>query len=215
MTHTLHRRGTAESLSDDYVLLCMPEPGINDSGSPPKLREFLRIAMRHNPKNIGEMAFGNMYSHKSEEVIVNAQKIVHAVYDNSAVVVQVLKELKEADLGLSVVVSGILDSVNDCCQKAGLKRHTVEFSLGIWGKTEKLPSDDILEVTTMCGHGLVPTNLVESLVEDIKNGRKKPEDAAKELAVHCCCGIFNPTRATKLLAAMAGAGDTEVEYSVC
>ena len=215
MTHTLHRRGTAESLSDDYVLLCMPEPGINDSGSPPKLREFLRIAMRHNPKNIGEMAFGNMYSHKSEEVIVNAQKIVHAVYDNSAVVVQVLKELKEADLGLSVVVSGILDSVNDCCQKAGLKRHTVEFSLGIWGKTEKLPSNDILEVTTMCGHGLVPTNLVESLVEDIKNGRKKPEDAAKELAVHCCCGIFNPTRATKLLAAMAGAGDTEVEYSVC
>lgn len=215
MTHTLHRRGTAESLSDDYVLLCMPEPGINDSGSPPKLREFLRIAMRHNPKNIGEMAFGNMYSHKSEEVIANAQKIVHAVYDNSAAVVQVLKELKEADLGLSVVVSGILDSVNDCCQKAGLKRHTVEFSLGIWGKTEKLPSDDILEVTTMCGHGLVPTNLVESLVEDIKNGRKKPEDAAKELAVHCCCGIFNPTRATKLLAAMAGAGDTEVEYSVC
>ena len=215
MTHTLHRRGTAESLSDDYVLLCMPEPGINDSGSPPKLREFLRIAMRHNPKNIGEMAFGNMYSHKSEEVIANAQKIVHAVYDNSAAVVQVLKELKEADLGLSVVVSGILDSVNDCCQKAGLKRHTVEFSLGIWGKTEKLPSNDILEVTTMCGHGLVPTNLVESLVEDIKNGRKKPEDAAKELAVHCCCGIFNPTRATKLLAAMAGAGDTEVEYSVC
>lgn len=215
MTHTLHRRGTAESLSDDYVLLCMPEPGINDSGSPPKLREFLRIAMRHNPKNIGEMAFGNMYSHKSEEVIANAQKIVHAVYDNSAAVVQVLKELKEADLGLSVVVSGILDSVNDCCQKAGLKRHTVEFSLGIWGKTEKLPSDDILEVTTMCGHGLVPTNLVKSLVEDIKNGRKKPEDAAKELAVHCCCGIFNPTRATKLLAAMAGAGDTEVEYSVC
>jgi len=200
MTHTLHRRGTAESLSDDYVLLCMPEPGINDSGSPPKLREFLRIAMRHNPKNIGEMAFGNMYSHKSEEVIANAQKIVHAVYDNSAAVVQVLKELKEA---------------NDCCQKAGLKRHTVEFSLGIWGKTEKLPSNDILEVTTMCGHGLVPTNLVESLVEDIKNGRKKPEDAAKELAVHCCCGIFNPTRATKLLAAMAGAGDTEVEYSVC
>ena len=215
MTHTLHRRGTAESLSDDYVLLCMPEPGINDSGSAPKLREFLRIAMRHNPKNIGEMAFGNMYSHKSEEVIANAQKIVHAVYDNSAAVVQVLKELKEADFGLSVVVSGILNSVNDCCQKAGLKRHTVEFSLGIWGKTEKLPSNDILEVTTMCGHGLVPTNLVESLVEDIKNGRKKPEDAAKELAVHCCCGIFNPTRATKLLAAMAGAGGTEVEYSVC
>jgi len=202
MTHTLHRRGTAESLSEDYVLLCMAEPGINDDGSAPKLQEFLRIAMRHNPKNIGEMTFGNMYNHKPEEVIDNAQKIAHAVFDNAEVVTQVLKELKDANLGLSVVVSGILDSVNECCQKAGLKRHTVEFSLGIWGKTERLPSNDILQVTTMCGHGLVPSNLVKSLMEDIQKGIRSPEDAAKELAAQCCCGVFNPTRATKLLAAM-------------
>ena len=203
MTHTLHRRGTAENLSNDYVLLCMAEPGINDEGSVPKLKEFLQIAMRHDPKNIGEMAYGNMYSHKTEDVITNASKIVHAVYDTPEAVIEALKDLKEADLGLSVVVSGILDNVNECCQKAGLKRHTVNFSLGIWGKTKKLPSDEVLQVTTMCGHGLVPANLVTSLVEDIKKGNKKAEDASKELARHCCCGIFNPLRAAKLLAAMA------------
>jgi len=104
---------------------------------------------------------------------------------------------------LSVVVSGILDPVNECCQKAGLKRHTVEFSLGIWGKTEKLPSNDILEITTMCGHAMVSANLVESMLEDIKKGIKSPHDAAKELTSHCCCGVFNPARATKLLAAIA------------
>ena len=208
MTHTLHRRGTAENLSEDYVVLCIPAMGINDSGSDLKLQEFLRIAMRHNPKNIGSITIGNMYSHKPEEVIAGAHGIVHAVFDNAEVVTQVLKELKDANLGMSVVVSGILDSVNDCCQKAGLRRHTVEFSLGIWGKTEKLPSNDILEVTTMCGHALVSSNLVKSMVENIQKGIKTPEDAAKELVAQCCCGVFNPTRTTKLLAAMAGSEES-------
>jgi len=55
----------------------------------------------------------------------------------------------------------------------------------------------------MCGHGLVSTNLVNSVVEEIKAGTKTPEDAAKELTPQCACGIFNPARAAKLLAAMA------------
>jgi len=101
----------------------------------------------------------------------------------------VLRELEGADIGLSVVVSGILDSVNECSQKAGLKCHTLEFSLGIWDKTEKLPSNEILEITTMCGHAMVSANLVKSMVEDIKKGIENPDDAAKELASHCCCGV--------------------------
>jgi len=52
----------------------------------------------------------------------------------------------------------------------------------------------------------VSANLVKSIVEDVKKGIKSPDDAAKELASHCCCGLFNPARATKLLAAMAGLG---------
>lgn len=203
MTHTLHRRGTADSLSGDYVMLCIRAAGINDVGSDAKLQEFLRIAMHHDPKNIGSVRM-NMYSHKPAEVIASAHSVAHAVFDNHQAVTQVLRELKQADLGLSVVVSGVLDSVNECCQQAGLKPHTVEFSLGIWGMTEKLPSDDVLEVTTMCGHAMVSADLVESMVADIRKGIKSPDDAAKELASHCCCGVFNPARAARLLAAMAG-----------
>lgn len=203
MTHSLHRRGTAESLSKDYVMLILPAIGINESDQIPKLQEFLRIALRHDPKNIGSIMKGGMYSCKPEEVIAGAYGVAHAVFDNPQAVTQVLRELKEADLGLSVVVSGIFESVDECLQKAGLKHHTANFSLGIWGKTEKLPSDAILEVTTMCGHGLISTNLVKSLVEGIKAGTKTPEGAAKELAPGCMCGIFNPARAAELLAAMA------------
>ena len=203
MTHSLHRRGTAESLSGDYVLLCLPAIGINDDGHDPKLQEFLRIALRHDPTNIGAIMTGNLYSHKSEEVVDAAHGIVHAVFVSQDVVIEVLKELEKADLGMSVVVSGIFENVDECLKKVGLKHHTANFSLGIWGKTEKLPSEDILEVTTMCGHGLISTNLAKSMVEEVKSGAKTPEDAAKELVPNCTCGIFNPARAAKLLAVMA------------
>lgn len=203
MTHSLQRRGTAESLCEDYVMLCVPAIGINDSGHAQKFQEFLRIALRHDPKNIGCAEMGSMYRYTVEEVIASAYGMVHAVFDNPHAVTQVLKELKEVDLGMSVVVAGILDSVNECCQKARLKRHTVELSLGIWGKTEKLPSNDILEVTSMCGHGLISASLVNSLVGEIKAGAKTPEDATREMTPNCTCGIFNPARAAKLLAAMA------------
>ena len=203
MTHSLHRRVTAESLSGDYVMLCLPAVGINDDDHDSKLREFLRIALRHDPVNIGAIMLGNMYSHKAQEVVDSAHGIVHAVFVSKDVVSEVLKELKEAALGMSVVVSGIFENVDECAEKAGLKHHTANFSLGIWGKTEKLPSNDILEVTTMCGHAMVSANLVTTMVDEVKAGRKTPEEAAKVLAPQCACGVFNPARAAKLLAAMA------------
>jgi len=202
MTHTLHRRGTVESLSEDYVMLTIQAVGINEDGAVPKMQEFLRIALRHNPKNIGSVSMGGMID-KPEEVIANLDKIGHAVFDNKEAVTEVLKELKEADLGISVVVSGIFKNVDECIEKAGLKHHTANFSLGIWGRTEKLPSNDILEITTMCGHALIASNLVKAMVAEIKAGTKTPEAAAKVLMPQCACGVFNPARAAKLLVAMA------------
>ena len=204
MTHSLHRRGTAESLSEDYVMIMLRSIGINDSGYLPKCQEFLRIALRHNPINIGSEMKGSMYEYKPEEIIADAKGDSHVVFDNPQALTEFLRDLKEADLGLSVVVSGIFENVDECLEKAGLKHHTANFSLGIWGKTEKLPSNDILELTTMCGHGLIATNLVKAMVKEIKAGTKTPEEAAKVLAPNCTCGIFNPARAAKLLAKAAG-----------
>ena len=204
MTHSLHRRGTAESLSEDYVMIMLRSIGINDSGYLPKCQEFLRIALHHNPVNIGSEMKGSMYEYKPEEIIADAKGDSHVVFDNPQALTEFLRDLKEADLGLSVVVSGIFENVDECLEKAGLKHHTANFSLGIWGKTEKLPSNDILELTTMCGHGLIATNLVKAMVKEIKASTKTPEEAAKVLAPNCTCGIFNPARAAKLLAKAAG-----------
>jgi hypothetical protein len=203
MTHSLHRRGTRESLSEDYVMLCLPAVGINDEGHAPKLKKFLEIAVRYDPVNIGAIKLGNMYSHSKEEVVAAAQAVAHAVFVKQEQVANMLKDLEKADLGMSVVVSGIFENVDQCLEKAGLKHHTANFSLGIWGKTEKLPPNEILEVATMCGHAMISANLIKSMVDEIKAGRKTPEEAAKVLAPQCACGVFNPARAAKLMAAMA------------
>ena len=205
MTHSLHRRGTEESLNKDYVFLCMSAKGINEEGSEDKMREFLKINLHHNPVNMGDMRTGNMYNCSVDEILakVTSTSIVHGVFTDRDTVTKVLQELKDADLGMSVVVSGPFTTVEEICQAAGLCPHSVDYSLDIWGKREKLPADEIMEVTTMCGHAMIASNLVKSLVNDIKAGEISAEEAGKEVAKLCECGIFNPSRAADLLSAMA------------
>ena len=85
----------------------------------------------------------------------------------------------------------------------GLNPHSVDFSGGIWGNTKKLPAKEIQEVTTMCGHAMVASNLVKSMVDDIKMGSVTASEAGKQLAKQCACGIFNPARAADLMQDMA------------
>jgi hypothetical protein len=177
--------------------------GFNNEGYLDKCKEFLRIAARHNPVNIASEMKGNVFEYPLEEIISQAEGDSMCVFDNPDNLTAFLKDLKEADLGLSVVVSGIYERVDECLDKAGLRHHTGNFSLGIWGKTELLPDNDVLEITTMCGHGQISTNLVKAMVQDVRDGRRSVEDAVKILTPNCKCGVFNPMRASELLAAMA------------
>jgi len=202
MTHTLHRRGSRESLANDFPVLCMVAMGINNVGSKPALQEFFRIASRHNPANMGSVT-ANFIVTPLDEVIAGAHNLSQTVFSSKEDLMAMLKDLKEADLGISIIVSGLVDVVSECCRAAGLKRHTVEFSLGIWGKTELLPPDDVLEVTTMCGHAMISPKFVQSVVEDVRAGKMTAEAAGKSLAPQCTCGIFNPVRAGELVAGLA------------
>lgn len=203
MSHTLHRRGTTENLAHDYVVLAMSAKGINEKGSAKKLQDFLRIALRYTPVNIGDMKTSNMYQLDPKEIIqqVKDTSIVHAVFTDPNTVAEVLQELKEANWGMSVVLSGLFEPVRECCRRIGQKPapHTIEYSLGVWGQTNKLPADPVMEISTMCGHGMVAFNLVLDAFEEVKSGRVSPEEAARRLAEPCVCGVFNPTRAAELL----------------
>lgn len=200
MTHTLHRRGTKESLSKDFVVIILPVAGVNDQNLLQKQRKFLDITTKHKPVNVGDRWLGNLYTKgvTLEKIYADPKPLPVAVYDNKAAVTAVLKELKEADLGLSVVVSGVFDEVFDAAKKAGLKPHSLNMSLGIWGKTKLLPKENDLGITTMCGHCMVTPQLVKYLRRQISVGKMKPGDAAKKIAGGCICGAFNPARATQL-----------------
>jgi len=201
MTHTLHRSGTVESLSIDYPVLLIAAQGINSKNSAPKMRKALEIVLKHNPVNFGDMRTGN-YFRKGLKTVLNSTKdnsIVHGVFTNRKDLEECLKELQNADLGMSVVVSGLFSEVRDSLKKIGLKPHSLNISMGIFGKKELLPEQGILDITTMCGHHCVSPLLVKKMVSDIKRDKTSIEEAARELAKPCVCGVFNTLRAERLL----------------
>ncbi len=201
MTHTLHRRGDRENLSSDYIVFTMSAKGFNEEGSAEKMKEFLKILLKYHPVNFGDMITGNCYVKSAEEIWynINTTSIIHAVFTDEVTVSKILRELRARDLGLSVVVTGIHETTEECCQEAGLQKHTVEHSMGIFGDLNRLPEEAVLQLSTMCGHAMVPANLVLRMVREIKKEKKSFQDAALELTKPCHCGIYNPARAEKLL----------------
>ena len=201
MTHTLHREGTLKNLRDDFVVFTMSAKTVNAKGSGEKMRKFFEILEKYNGVNYGDMKTGNILNSDRDTIHdgIGDTSIVHFVFTDKAVVGKVLDELEEAHLGTSVIVSGLVEETDRLCKQAGLRMHTVEFSGGVHGKLGLLPEKPVLEITTMCGHGMVASNLVREMVRQIKKGKKSLEEAGLELAKPCQCGVFNPKRAEALL----------------
>ena len=207
MTHTLHRTGSEQSLSEDFVVLMMPSKDINHEGSAPKLRRFFELALENDAIKIGDCRSGNEYHQGGVEKVmsnVEDRAVIHAVFKDEKSLVFMLEALRQENLGLSVVVSGLFDKVEKCCRKAGLEKHTINQSMGRWGRIDELPPEPVLEVNTMCGHGMVTVGLINKVVEEIKRGDISAEEGAEELFKPCMCGIFNPHRAARLLRVLAG-----------
>jgi hypothetical protein len=205
MTHSLHRFGNQDSLKDDFVVFAIAAQTVNAKGMAPKFGEFFDIVKKYNPKNYGDMKTGNSIV-PGLDAIENGWRdnsIVHAVFNDEETVAKVLGELKEANTGLSIVVSGIIHNINECCSKNDMKMHTVENSLGVWGNTARLPEQGVLEVSTMCGHGMIAFNLIKKLAEDVRNGSTTAESAARTIGQQCFCGIVNIPRTARLISAMA------------
>ena len=204
MTHTLHRSGTVESMKTDYVMLVMPAQGFNNEGSAPKMRKALEIILNHNPVSFGDMRTGNYFRKGLKKILENTQEnsIVHGVFTGRKDLEECLTELKKADLGMSVVVTGLIDDVHESVKKVGLTPHSMNLSLGVWGKKELLPEQDVLDITTMCGHHCVSPFLVKKLVNDVKKDKICIEEAARILAKQCVCGVLNPLRTENILEKM-------------
>ena len=56
-------------------------------------------------------------------------------------------------------------------------------------------------LSTMCGHGMVSHSLAKKMIDFVKENRRTPEQAAAVLTRFCSCGVFNPSRAKRILEA--------------
>ena len=202
MSHSLHRRGTPETLSKDYILLVTAAKGYNTEGAKEKMRQVLDLMWEIGPINTGSNETGTILSGVSiEEIKAGFTKVprVRCCFDSREKIRETIRRLIEMDLGLSVTVSGPRESIEEICAEFGIKPHSVNFSLDIWGKKEDLPEEEILEFITMCGHGMISRSLVIDTIEKVKKGRLTPEQAAVRIGSPCVCGFFNPTRAIEAL----------------
>jgi hypothetical protein len=209
VTHSLHRSGDKESLRGDYVWFMYQAKGVNDKNIKDKALEFIAVAEAAGSENWGDVKTGPTTEYTPDEIKKNItdKSRIRGIFTSREQVVAFLQGLKKKDLGFSVVISGLLEEVLPACQDAGVTPHTINYSLGVWGRKDRLPNDDILAVTTMCGHHMISPRLVGKLIGEVRRGRYTPEQAALKLANFCHCGIFNHVRAAKLLQHYAASED--------
>jgi hypothetical protein len=216
MTNTLHRHGTEDSFHDDYVIFAIPSKGLNDEGCVPKLKEFLHICIKHNPSNMGNAKRGGIApeenltpsAHWKRNITPNWDAIIDGI-DKSRVTAAVfstkedaeacLKEIKEVNFGLSINMSTSVKNAKEAAHSCGIKRHSVEYSLGFNDPHKHLPNSRVLALSSMCGHGMVSANMSKKMIDMVREGRRTPEEAAATLTRFCPCGVFNTDRALRLL----------------
>ena len=219
MTNTLHRFGKSEKLPDDYIVFAMAGKGFNEEGALEKAQTFLRTAIKYQPINMGNalvnsldrpeknLSFFKLYFVGRQEKTTYEQLIdeipgpgsAAVVFDDREKVSQFIQDVEELDLGLSVNVSALVDDVRDICGEVDITPHAVEYTLGFHGDTSRLPERETLKLSTMCGHGMVSANFAKKMITHVKEGRMDKEDAAHCMAKFCVCGVFNTTRAMRIL----------------
>ena len=217
MTNTLHRFGNAQSFKDDFIVFAIPTKVKKDPDAVPKLHRFLELALEFKPVNLGDSLHGGAIrpskhlgplAHWIRDNKPDFQAVIKgvdvactcaAVFDSKDAAEKFVKRVKEEELGLSVNISTSIDGAVECCDYADLSRHSIGYSLGFEGKTEKLPDAQTASLSTMCGHGMISASLAKKMICFVKENRRTPEQAAAVLARFCSCGIFNPSRAKRLL----------------
>ncbi len=213
MTHSLHREGRIESLKKDFCLFIYPARGFNYPGSAPKVRRLMDLVYQEEPVNILVTTLRqNLYSGVTPEDVLESVKKdgarMYCAFNDKEKLKKLLIRMKEADEGMSIMVSGLIDQVREIAAAAGLRPHTINLSLGIHGRTELLPPADVRQFTTMCGHAMIAPGLVRDVLRKVKTGKLSPWEASLVLAKPCACGIYNPMRSVELL------GETAPLYAV-
>ena len=220
MTNTLHRFQKPDDPKDDHVVFALATGGINDDNLLEKTRSFLQTALKYGPVNMTSSADGGpMYRPEKDlnpfklyvrgrREKVSAEQLVEetrpyglalAVFDKKQSLEGFLTEIKGMDLGLSVNVSSLVEDVREMAPRTGAAPHSINYALGFRGNLYRLPDEQVLGLTTLCGHGLIASNFAKKMIDGVREKRFTAEKAAGYMAKFCVCGAFNTSRAVRIL----------------
>jgi len=196
MTHSLHRSGDIESQKKDFVWFMYQTKGVNDKDIKPKAVQFIAVAEAQGSENWGDVKTGPRTRFTTGEIIdkITDKSRLRGVFTSKEQVKGFLKDVKLLDLGQSVIITGVLDEVLPACKEVGVKIHSINYAMGIWGKKENLPDETTLSITTMCGHHMIPPKFVQHMIKQVESGKISAEDASIQMSNLCYCGIFNQVR---------------------
>lgn len=201
MTHTLNRTGLAEEKNCEEIIFLAMVHAKYKNEKVEEMKELASLIVKYNPSNFIGAPTGF-----TPEVLVKVAgrlSIITAVFRDMETVSKLIQEVKAKKLGLSIVLSGLFSDINHVCQETGLKEHTHNISLGIFGQTEELPEKEVMDITTQCGHALISPHYVKHLLKKVGKGKMTSEEVAKLLIKPCVCGIGNAERIEKILDSMA------------
>lgn len=201
MTHALHRAG--DSFQNDWIIYVYPTREFKHLALARKLIDLTEVVQEEHACNyagydLKKSICGGATFEEIKSVTTEKGRFF-CVFSNKDDFFNVLRRIKEYDAGISIVVAALTDEVREIARSLDIKPHTINMSLGIFGDKTILPEMEILELTTMCGHGMISPCLVKKILAKIKRGWISVEEGAIELAKPCVCGIFNPVKASELL----------------
>lgn len=217
MSHSLHRRGDVEFLKKDWLLKATPVKGVDNATEESKKDYLARIravcdvtakyAINMGIGRSGCFARGvSLEEIKASYDRIGVAGISASVMTSREAVKAYLQELKEKDYGISICAAGLIDEIFEIGREIGLPPHSVLLSLGVWGKKEMLPAEDVLTITAMCGHHMLAPNLVEFVAAQVKAGTLPLEEAAHRLSRVCTCGSINEPAVVEALQKMVAEG---------
>lgn len=210
MSHAAHRFGTVEELRGDYNILVKPYKALDDVDEKTKeeaidkTEAMADIAFANGAINLGRRSGCIGRGDRYQDIMKwRSLQGFFAAFSDREKLKKVLQEYKKRDYGISVVAGGLIEEIFAMCREIGIKPHTILYSFGVWGKTELLPSEDHLKITTLCGHHMVSPAMIDHYVDLIRKGKITAEAASRKLAGPCVCGIFNTDRTAVVLTRMA------------
>lgn len=167
--------------------------GFNDKDAGPGLKQIALTMMKHTDLHFGDCKIGNKYQMDPAEIVEKLTVGCQGVFKDKESLIACIKEPKEKDQGISIVVSGLFDEIFDCCHQAGIKPPLIEFALGVHGNTQKLWPPEILDFVTMCGHGLVSGRLVKKWLKTSRRARSRWKKRPSSWPRPVCAGYSIPT----------------------